>query len=128
MVEARVVGHLIQAADRTGLRVGGSEHHPPDPAVHDGPGAHGARLEGDVEVAVVEAPVPHSSRCIAQREHLGMRRGVAGEFAFVVAGGDDVPVAHHDRADRHVAVRLGTASLVERLQHRSTIHGGGGGI
>ena len=121
MVQARVVGNPEQAAHRSSLRIGRTEHHPADTAVDDCAGAHGARLEGDVQRAIVEAPLPDDGGGIAKRKHLRVRSGIAGELAFVVAGGNDCAVARDDRSNRDIAVQRGGAGLAERLAHHRRI-------
>ena len=85
--------------------------------------AHHARLEGDHERAVGEAPVAGGLGRRAQREHLGVRGGVARELALVAARGDAPgrPV-DHDRADRHVARRGRLSGLGEREAHPLAVH------
>ena len=66
-----------------------------------------------------------------------MRGRVVGEFALVVAGGDDLAVVDDDCADGDVVVLERGPGLGERLRHRSVVgvlgvsvhrHGGGSGI
>ena len=60
---------------------------------------------------------------VAQRQHLGVRRGVAGELALVVTAGDHHAVAHHDRTDRHVVV-VGRGRSLRRARAASTASSG----
>ena len=133
MIEPRVAAHLVQADQRTGLRVDRTEHHSPDSGVDQRAGAHHAWLQRDVERTVEQPPVPDDGGGIADRQHLGVCGGVTRQLALVVPGGDHLAVAHHDGADRHVAVGDGRGSLVERQLHRIVVgercrHSGGGGI
>ncbi len=86
---------------------------------------------------------PSASEASRDREDLGVGRGVVGEFALVVAGGDHSAAVHHDRSDGDVVVGKGGSCFVERRGHRRVIgvvgigevlgasvhrHGGGSGI
>ena len=113
MIEPRIAAYLVQADQRTGLWVDRTEHHPPNPRVDQRTSAHHAWLQRDVERTIEQPPMTHHVGGIADRQHLGVCRGVTRQLALVVSGGDHLAVAHYDRADRHVAVGGRRGSLVE---------------
>lgn len=114
MVQTGIVTHVVEAVTGTRFEISGSVDHPIDAAVHQRSPAHQARLESDHERALIEAPGPDNICRVSQRQDLGMRRRVAGEFAFVVPTGNDVAVLDHDRSNRHIAVGEREAGFVER--------------
>ena len=104
--------------DAAALGIGGAEVEPADARKRDGRRAHRAGLQRDVEVGAVEPLRPLRRAGLADRQHLGMRRGI-GQLARAVAGaGQHAAVgAHHHRADRHLAARAGGLGLGEGRQH-----------
>ena len=84
---------------------------------HDRAGAHRARLERHVEDASSTRQLPSARGGLAQREDLGVRRRVLAQLALVVAGREDLAVAHDDRADRHVVVFQRALGLAQREAH-----------
>ncbi len=65
--------------------------------------------------------MPDDERGIADGQHLGMRRGIAGQLAFVVPRGDHFAVAHDHRSDRNIAVRNRRRRLLECQLHRVVV-------
>lgn len=66
---------------------------------------------------------PEGAGRVAQGEDLGVRARVGEALALVVPTCDDLAVAHHDRADRHVAVLHRRGGLVERETHQFRVVG-----
>ena len=56
VVQTRVPKQVSDGAAHARLFIPGAEHDALHPREHSCPGAHGTRLEGDVEGAVVESP------------------------------------------------------------------------
>src|SRR5690606_8052204 len=56
MVQARIVGDRIERMTCSGLRVSGRVDHAGYARLHDGPRAHWAGLESDVERAIDQPP------------------------------------------------------------------------
>src|SRR5438093_532934 len=117
----RDVGGRDHRAGRGSRR---AEHHERHAREHDRTGAHDARLERHVHRAVDQAPGADALPCLAQREDLGVARGVAGLLATVTRASDDLAAAHDDRADRHVLVLDGGPRFVERGSHEGDVLGG----
>ena len=62
--------------DAAALGVISAEIKPPDPRKRDRARAHGARLQGDVEIAAGEPLRPQNCAGFPDSQHLRMRRGV----------------------------------------------------
>ena len=123
VVEAAIAQHVVERAGGAGLLVPRAEHDGGDACREDRARAHDARLERDDERAVGESPVAGGLGRGAQREHLGVRGGVARELALVASRGDDSARAiDDDRADRHVARGGRLHRLGEREAHPLTVH------
>ena len=104
MVEPRVAEHVEHASRRAGLRVGRAEDDARHAPEHDRPGAHRARLEGDVEDRRGDAPASEPRRGLAQSEHLGVGGRVAAQLALIRSRGDHLALVGDHAADRHVVV------------------------
>ena len=78
-------------------------------------------------VAPASRHEPDGGGGVAQRQHLGVGGGVAGELALVVAAGDDPAVDDDDGPDGHVAVLERGAGLLEGEAHQLVVghHGPG---
>ena len=72
------------------------------PRENDGAGTHRARLQRDVESAVVEPPAIELGRCLADGEKLRVRGGILIANRPVGCGGEDRSIAHDNRPDWHL--------------------------
>ena len=99
------------------LGVVGSPYDPPHLSPGDRPGAHDARLDGDVERTVGQVLAPERRGGGRQRLHLGMRRGVAQRLDQVVPAAHDPAARDDDRPDGHLLRLEGLARLAECLAH-----------
>jgi hypothetical protein len=117
VVEARVVAQREQAAGGAGLGVGGAVDEAGDAGVDEGPGAHRARLEGDVEGGAVDSPAALVATGLAEGDDLGVAAGVGGGLAGVEAGADDGAGVDDDGADRDVAAGGGVVGEAQGLAH-----------
>ena len=96
MVEAREGVHVCGAAEAAHLGVAAGIHDACE-AGHDGCSrAHGAGFLGDVERAVVEAPIVEVGTGLGDGEDFGVRGGVAKCVNAVVGGGEDCAVVVGD--------------------------------
>lgn len=91
----------------------------------DGLRAHGARLQGDVEIAVREARRPGYAAGFANGQQLGMGGRIIVPLDPVVGAGDDFAAPDDHRADRDLARRSCVFRLLEGRRHMRT---GGGGL
>ena len=105
--------------DRAALRVGRGVIEPAQPRVADRAGAHRARLERDVEIAVGQPVLAELARAAgAERDHFGVG-GRVGVAARAIAGaGDHLAVARQRRADRRLA-----AASAARASAKATLIG-----
>src|SRR5918999_2009074 len=116
VVEATVAYDVPQRADRSRLGVDRAVDDPLHARQYGGARAHGARFEGDDQGAAGQPPGAEMGRRRADREDLGVCRGVAGLFAPVVGGGDDLADGvDDDGADGNVVAR--GAGLGQREPH-----------
>ena len=103
VVEPRVAQNVANAAGRPGLRIPRPEHHPGHARGDDRPRAHRARLEGDVQIASLQPPVPRGAGRLPQRRDLGVAGGVVARLARVAADAEHGQPAHNKRAHGNVA-------------------------
>ena len=104
-------------AGRAGLWVGGREHQARDPRQRDRSGAHRARLEGDVDGRVREAPSAQRRRRLAQRQQLRVGGRVGSQLPLVAALAQDLLPPRHHRPDRNVAMACGALGEPEGPAH-----------
>jgi hypothetical protein len=64
---------------------------------------------------------PVARRGLAQRDDLGVRRGVLAQLSFVAARADHLAFAYHHRADRDVVVFKRTLGLCNRQAHERLV-------
>ena len=89
-----------RAAERSGARVGGGEEHARDPGLHDGSRAHGAGLQGHVEIRAGKAVVPGRAGRRPQRFDLGVGGRIARADGPIPPRAELEAVPHHHRTDR----------------------------
>src|ERR1019366_5941732 len=111
MVEARLAEDIEEAPAGSRLGAVGGIEHTRNPGQHDRARAHGAGLELDVDDRVEHAPAADGPRSLAQGDDLGVGRGILAQLALVVPACENLSVAHHDLADRHVVVFQRTLGL-----------------
>ncbi len=117
MIETLVGADLIQALKRAGLGVGGPKHNAPYSRIHQRTGAHEARLEGHIERAIGEPPVPDNGRGITKSEDFGVSGRITRQFALVMAPSDYLAIADDNRSNRDIIVRQRRTRLGEREAH-----------
>ena len=119
MMAGRLVEEPDAVIDGSCLGIFGAVVEAPDAGLGDRSCAHGAWLQGNVEVGTVEAMAPGCLACLAQGKDLGMGRGI-GEFADAVAGcGDDLSLQHDNGTDRWFVAQAGGRCLLEGDFHES---------
>jgi len=121
VVEARVHEQVVERRRGACLGVVGPEHHPGHPGREHDPGAHGARFERRRQGCAAEPPVADGRGCIAQGQHLGVRGGIVGGLALVVARSDHLAADDHHSADRHLARRRSLPGLFQRQLDRGFV-------
>lgn len=112
-----VVHDVEQGPAAAGLVGAGPDDHPIDPRLFDRPGAHGAGLQGAVEGAAVEAPVPDDLSRPPDRRDLRVGEGRVVGVPAVVAPADDPAMVDDDGADRHLPQGHGLFRLAQGFPH-----------
>jgi len=100
MVQPRVLNNIIQGPAGPCFWIGGAEDEPVDPGQDDGPGAHGAGLQGHVKGATAEPPGFQMFCGGPEGDDLSVGGGIIQAFRPVIAPGDDLFLMDQDRADR----------------------------
>ena len=70
-----------------------------------------------------QAPAAQRLGGRADREDLGVGRGVGSQLALVARRGEGFAVTGEDGADRHVAVALRLAGTLDRQRHQPLVRG-----
>lgn len=117
MVEPLVFVERIQGPQRTRLRVRRAEDAACDACLVHEAGTHRAWLKRDVDRAVRQAPPPEAGRRLADRQQLGVSRGVVVALSAVISCRDDLAVADDDRAHRHLIGKRSLTRLLEGQVH-----------
>jgi len=108
----RVVEDAEDRSAGAGLGVDCCVDQAADAGVEDGPGTHGAGLEGDVEGAARrQAIVGEGAGGVAEGDDLGVGGGVVIAQDTVLSAGDDLAVVNDDGADGDFAITLGGAGF-----------------
>ena len=100
--------------DRAALGVGSAIIEAANPSERQRGRAHGAGLERDIDIATVEtlgAEEPLSGS--ADRDHFGMRGGVAVGNRAIAGPRNHLLAPHQNTADRHLAAASGAPRFFE---------------
>ena len=108
---------IPEAASTPTFGIGAAEDHAPHAAVHDGSGAHGAGLFGDVEIAISEPPIADGALGLGESQHLGVRGGILEGLDLVPGSRDDGSLMHDDGSDGHFMLPGGFAGLPQGFPH-----------
>ena len=122
-----MVGHGKGTADGAALGIVRAVDKAGDARLNHGSGAHGARLDGDVEIGAEKAVISCALGGFAESDDFGVRGGVAMRDGAVSSACDDLTFHHDDGADRDFAAFAGSASLGESDAHEFEIELLGGG-
>lgn len=99
----RAVEQSMHAHVCTGLRLPRGVDHASHARLDQRAGTHGTRLERDVDGGPFEAPASKRLRGFAERQELGMGRGILQRLAEVAGASERAALVHDERPDRHVA-------------------------
>ena len=105
------------AAAGAHLSVPGAVIHPGDPGIENGPGAHGAWLQGHIQGAIVQPPGTQGFICLADGLHLRMGAGVLLLLPAVAAPAYYLPIPHDDAAHGHLAALRRLPGQSQGLAH-----------
>ncbi len=117
VIESRQTEHVDETAGGTELWIPRAEHQPRHARVHQGRGAHDARLQGYVKHTAAQAIVAQRGGARAQCLDLRVRGGIAARDRSVATRGDDPVFMHQHCADRNLAGAFGLAGLLQRPLH-----------
>lgn len=101
--------------------ISATEDHPPQPRVHNRPGAHRARLLRHVKVAVIQSPVAHRFLRLSDCQHFRMSGCVLQRLDLIPRARDDLPLTHDHRSNGHLLRVVGTSRLPQRLPHEKIV-------
>ena len=96
------VEHRLRVTPEALLGIVGAPHHAAHLRPSDRPGAHDARLDRDVERALLQILAPERRGSGREGLHLGVGRGVGQGFDEVVPPPDHRTAGHDDRTDGHL--------------------------
>ena len=119
-----VVCHVKQITDRTagtGLGIGRAVHHPGNPGVDDGTGAHGTGLQGYIQVAFPQPPAAKISAGFADGFQFRVAQGRLSLFPAVAAPADNFAPAGDDAAHGNLALGGGFSGQRQGFQHKITV-------
>ena len=111
MIELGMIQDLQHGMDGTSLGICSSVNQTANSRVRDGAGAHGARLDRDVEIAIEESIVADGLSGFAQREDFGMSGGIVRTEGTIAAATDHPTLVNDDGSHRHFAKRESASSF-----------------
>ena len=115
MIQLRVLKQVDHRAGSAGSGLGSAVDDTAEPRVEHGTAAHGAGLQGDVELAALQPVIAQYMRCSPQRHD--RRGGVVWSMARC-GRGDDQAVFDNHRAHRHFARTGSILCLRQRSGHK----------
>lgn len=112
MIEAGLLQQIHQRAGASCFGIGGTVYDQRDSGLYDGPRAHRAWFEGDIEPTVQQPPCIEMTARLCDCDHFCMCNRTAQVLAFIIAASDHCVVmddngADGDFADRTRFFRLG---------------------
>jgi len=118
MIEAPVLGDVVETPGRPCLEVGRTVDDPIEARPHGGAGTHGARLESHHQGVAGEPPIPGRPSGGRKNPHLGVGGGILQLFTAIVVGSNDVAVrVEQDGTYRHVALGGGAGRFRQGGSH-----------
>ena len=105
VVQHAGIGHLEFAANAAETQVPRAENQAGDARGHQRAGAHDARLQRAIERGGFQAVIRQPGGSLAQRQDLGVRRGVSAGDGGIRSLSGDLAADHHYRSHRNLARR-----------------------
>lgn len=121
VIEAGVLADLKEGDARSGFRIVAAVDDAPNAGVDEGPGAHRAWLEGDVDRHLAQAKGPEAMGCGAKGDKLSVRGRILAPLARISAARDDLILIDGDSAHGHLAERRRGVRLAHRLSHERLV-------
>jgi hypothetical protein len=121
MVQLEVIQHLHHRLDGTRFRVVRAIYQALQPGVHHGARTHGARLNCNKQLAVLQAVIAKRGPSRTQRDDLCMSGGIRVREVAVSAAAHDFPSADHDRSHRNLPGFERALGGTESLLHKQLV-------
>jgi hypothetical protein len=128
MIELRMIEHREARSHGATFGVWRAIDQPCDAGLNHGAGAHGAWLNRHIQFGAREAIVPEPLRSFAERNHFGVRGGIAIGDGAVAGARDDLIVNYYYGADWNFATLGCSAGFVQRSAHEAGVMVNGNGI
>jgi len=109
---------------RTRFRIRSSEYDAPQTGLNDGTGAHGARLNCNIEVAAFQPVVPKLFCGTAQGQDLRVGTGVGEPKGAIVRSRNNLFILDHDCPHRNFSLCFGLLCLSKGATHEMRVCGG----
>jgi hypothetical protein len=90
-----------------------------------GSGTHSARLDGHINLAVLEPMIAEGQPSRTQGDDLGMSGRIVVAQIPVLSCADQLPASHYDRSDWDLSAPLGGSCFVECSSHPVFVVGHG---
>ena len=103
MVAGRLAEKARAELHRPALGVGSREIEAPEAGKGNRPRAHGARLQGHIEIAADQPLGADFGRRLPDGQHFGMGGGILVGQGPVAGGPQNLPLAHHNGPNGHLA-------------------------
>lgn len=119
--DAMIVGKVkkrILRDDGTALRILRAKIDMPDPCLDHCRGTHIARLERDIQVAILKPPGIENATGFADRDHLCMKCDILIDLTTVIASGYDASFVNDYTTDRGFFQRTGLVRLTNSGLHK----------
>ncbi|MCY1170211.1 hypothetical protein D9M73_102740 [compost metagenome] len=94
-----------------------AKHHTLEPGMQHGAAAHGAGLQRDIQLAIIEPVIAQRTGGGAQRHDLGMCRRVMPVHRRIAARGNHFTPPNHNSADRNLPCRGCRTGFCKRQFH-----------
>lgn len=117
MIQSGMPQQVADRSSHTRLLIPGTKNNALHAAQHDGPGAHRAGLERDIEGTVIESPAFELRGSLANREELGVSGGILIAHGAIGRCRQNCPVPDYDRPDGNFVALRRIAGEVESVSY-----------
>jgi hypothetical protein len=117
VIEAGIRGKIIQRSGCSTLGVVATENNCWNSRKNDGPHAHNAGLQCNIQGTIQKPPGVYLPGGFSDRYQFSVCRRILRVFTQVISTGDYYFVPYNDAADRDLGFCLGLMSLTDRPGH-----------
>jgi hypothetical protein len=114
VIQPGISHEVAQSSHHPGLVIPRTKDQPVETRQHHRAGAHGARLERDVQRTSIQLPSAERGRGASDRENFGMSGGILVTHGAIGSARQRLARAHDDGTHGNVAVAFGGARFFER--------------